>query len=107
MQTFALQDGAAATSGDYEVYFDKEQVYHHLIDPHAALPARGSRSVTVVAASATLADAFSTAIFVAGPKNGKDLIETLPGVECLLVAADGARVTSRRWPAAGSLFVPS
>ena len=106
LQAFAMRDGAAATSGNYQVYFDEEKVYHHLIDPRSACPAKGSRSVTVLAASATLADAFSTAIFVAGPKNGKALIESLPGAECLLVNAAGDRFTSSRWPSAGSLFTP-
>jgi thiamine biosynthesis lipoprotein len=103
LQTFRLNDGAAATSGNYEVYFDEEKVYHHLIDPHTAHPAQDSRSVTVLAASATLADALATAIFVAGPQKGTSLIETLPA-ECLLVTSDGTRVCSSRWPAAGSLF---
>ncbi|MFO7783049.1 MAG: FAD:protein FMN transferase [Thermodesulfobacteriota bacterium] len=104
LQTFTMEDGAAATSGNYEVYFDEEKVYHHLIDPHSARPAQESRSVTVLAANATLADALSTAVFVAGPKDGRALIETLSGAECLLVTAGGARVSSSRWPSAGTLF---
>lgn len=106
LQTFAMKDGAAATSGNYEVYFDKEKVYHHLINPHSARPAQESRSVTVLAADATLADAFSTAVFVAGPKDGKGLMETLPGAECLIVTARGAQVSSSRWPSAEGLFTP-
>lgn len=107
LQTFTMKDGAAATSGNYEVYFDEEKVYHHLIDPHSARPAQESRSVTILAAGATLADALSTAVFVAGPKNGRDLIETLPGVECLVVTAGDTRVSSSRWPSAGGLFTPA
>jgi thiamine biosynthesis lipoprotein len=106
LQTFTMQDGAAATSGNYEVYFDEEKVYHHLIDPQSARPAQGSRSVTVLAAGATLADALSTAVFVAGPKDGRDLIETLSWAECLIVTAGGDRVSSSRWPSGGSLFTP-
>lgn len=106
LQTFTMQDGAAATSGNYEVYFDEEKVYHHLIQPHSARPAHGSRSVTVLAASATLADALSTAVFVAGPKGGKELIETLAGAECLIVTAANAKVPSSRWPSDGGLFTP-
>jgi thiamine biosynthesis lipoprotein ApbE len=48
----------------------------------------------------------STAVFVAGPKDGRDLIETLPGAECLIVTGGGARVSSSQWPSAGSLFTP-
>ncbi len=106
LQTFTMEDGAAATSGNYEVYFDEEKVYHHLIDPHSARPAQESRSVTVLAATATLADALSTAVFVAGPRDGKDLIETLPGSECLIVTAGSVHVSSSRWPSGGGLFTP-
>jgi thiamine biosynthesis lipoprotein len=104
LQTFTMQDGAAATSGNYEVYFDKEKVYHHLIHPASARPAQESRSVTVLAADAILADALSTAVFVAGPKDGKGLMEALSGAECLIMTAGGAHVSSSRWPSAGGLF---
>lgn len=107
LQTFTMEDGAAATSGNYEVYFDEEQVYHHLIHPLSARPAQGSRSVTVLAGSATLADGLATAVFVAGPTEGKGLIESLPGAECLIVAADNVKISSSRWPSAGSLFAPA
>jgi thiamine biosynthesis lipoprotein len=107
LQTFTMENGAAATSGSYEVYFDEEKVYHHLIDPHSARPAQESRSVTVLAAGATLADALSTAVFVAGPRQGRDLIESLPGTACLVMTTGSARVSSSRWPSAGKLFIPA
>jgi thiamine biosynthesis lipoprotein len=106
LQTFTMKNGAVATSGNYEVYFDKEKVYHHLINPHTARPAHESRSVTVLAGNATLADALSTAVFVAGPKHGKALMETLPGAECLVLTASGGRVSSSRWPSERGLFTP-
>lgn len=106
LQTFAMKDGAVATSGNYEVYFDQEKVYHHLINPHTACPAQESRSVTALAGNTALADALSTAVFVAGPKHGKALMETLPGAECLMVTASGGRISSSRWPSEKSLFAP-
>lgn len=106
LQTFTMMDGAAATSGNYEVYYDEEKVYHHLIDPASARPAQECRSVTVLADRATLADALSTAVFVAGPERGRDMIEALPGTACLIVTAGNARTASTRWPAAGALFIP-
>jgi len=103
LQTFAIQDGAVATSGNYEVYFDREKLFHHIIDPRSALPARESRSVTVLAADAALADALSTAVFAAGPRYGKTLVEALHGAECLVVTAGGTRIPSSRWPLDGRL----
>jgi len=83
---------AVATSGDYEQFFERDGVrYHHLLDPRDGRPARGCRSVTVLARTCARADALATAVFVLGPREGMDLVERLPGVECLIVDADGER----------------
>ena len=88
-----LENGAVATSGDYERFFEKDGVrYHHILDPKTGFPARGSRSVTVVAEDPTLADALSTSVFVMGPARGMALVESLPGVEALIVDSEG-RIT--------------
>jgi FAD:protein FMN transferase len=88
-----LQPGdlAVATSGDYEQYFEADgQRFHHLLDPRSGEPARACQSVTVLAENCALADALATAVFVLGPREGLDLIESLPGVECLIIDAEGA-----------------
>jgi FAD:protein FMN transferase len=85
-------DLAVATSGDYEQFFEVDgERYHHLLDPRSGEPARGCRSVTVLAADCALADALATAMFVMGPADGLDLVEQLRGVECLIIDADGRR----------------
>jgi thiamine biosynthesis lipoprotein len=90
-QTFAtleLSDGTFSTSGDYERFFIKDGVrYHHLIDPDAGRPAAATRSVTIVADSAMLADVLSTGVFILGPTAGMALIEKLPQVEGVIVTA--------------------
>ena len=35
-----LRDGAIATSGNYEVYFDREKLYHHIVSPWNGLSPR-------------------------------------------------------------------
>ena len=81
-----LTDSAFTTSGDYERFFMKDgHRYHHIIDPDTGLPATGSRSVTIVARTATLADALDTGIFILGPEKGMALIERLNGVEGVIV----------------------
>ncbi|HPU01434.1 MAG: FAD:protein FMN transferase [Firmicutes bacterium] len=80
------QKGAVVTSGDYERFFEKDgERYHHILDPQSGYPARTLISVTVVAPTAVEADALSTAIFVLGPQRGLELVESLPGIEAILV----------------------
>ena len=83
-----LKDGTFSTSGDYERFFMKDgRRYHHILDPATGEPATASRSVTIVAESATLADALSTGIFILGPAGGLALLEKLPNVEGVIVSA--------------------
>jgi len=64
LRVIDLSDRAVATSGSYEIYFDRKQKYHHLINPAAGRPANRVVSATTVAATAARADALSTAAFV-------------------------------------------
>jgi len=83
-----IADATFSTSGDYERFFIKGGVrYHHLIDPDRGEPARGCRSVTIVADRATTADVLSTGVFIMGPQQGMALIERLPNVEGVIVTA--------------------
>ncbi len=87
--TIELRDRTLSTSGDYERFFVKDgQRYHHLLDPDTGRPARGSRSVTIVAPTATEADGLSTGVFILGPDKGMALVERLPDVEAVIVTAD-------------------
>ena len=81
-----LRDETFSTSGDYERFFIRDgRRYHHILDPDSGEPARGCRSVTIVARQAALADALSTGVFVLGPQAGMTLIEKLPDVEGVIV----------------------
>ncbi len=75
------------TSGDYEKYFMvNNKRYHHIIDPSTGFPADSSCiSVTIVCDDPVDADALATGTFVLGPKKGLDLINSLPGVEAIMV----------------------
>lgn len=100
LSVISMTNGAVATSGNYEVYFDKEKLYHHIINPENGRSAHQSSSVTVLAGNAMDADALSTAVFVSGAEAGKKFIENLPGTECLILSSKGGEITSRGWPPA-------
>jgi thiamine biosynthesis lipoprotein len=97
-RTFAaldLTNGTFSTSGDYERFFITNGVrYHHILDPDRGEPARLSRSVTIVADRAVIADGLSTAVFILGPEQGMALIERLPDVEGVIVGADNRVLVS-------------
>ncbi|HKJ70966.1 MAG TPA: FAD:protein FMN transferase [Gammaproteobacteria bacterium] len=78
----ALRPGEAiVTSGDYERFFMHDGVrYHHLLDPASGRPARAARQATVLGPRATEADAWSTALFVAGPDGLARLGAEQPGL---------------------------
>ena len=96
--SFALADSAVATSGDYQKYFMKENTrYHHILDPANGMPAKGVISATIVAKTVMDADALATAIFVLGPKKGMALVDSLDGVEGMMVTASGTTLFSKNF----------
>lgn len=79
-----------ATSGDYRSVAEiAGERFHHLIDLATGTPSRWNRSVTVVAPSAVLADAYSTAAFSMPTDEAMRFLERLPGIEGLVVDAQG------------------
>jgi thiamine biosynthesis lipoprotein len=84
-----LTDATFSTSGDYERFFERDGArYHHILDPRTGMPARGTRSVTIVTATATDAEGLSKGVFILGPERGMALVERLPDVEAVIVTAD-------------------
>jgi thiamine biosynthesis lipoprotein len=84
-----ITDAAFSTSGDYERFFIRDgRRYHHILDPATGEPAMRSRSVTIMAKSATVSDGLSTGVFILGAEKGMALIERLEDVEGVIVTAD-------------------
>jgi thiamine biosynthesis lipoprotein len=73
---FPVRDMAVSTSGDYErFFFQGGRRYSHILSPWTGRPVETDVvSVTVVAPSATEADALSTALFVMGPERAQALV---------------------------------
>jgi len=82
-----LKDKAAATSGDYEQYFIKDNKrYSHILNPKTGYPAdSGVVSVTVIAPDCLTADALATSIFVLGEEKGEALAKKIPDVKVNIV----------------------
>ena len=80
-----IQNSAVVTSGDYERYFKIDgQIYHHIINPKTGFPANNSISVTVIAPTATIADAYSTALFLMEPDKAIELTNTSKNIEAII-----------------------
>jgi thiamine biosynthesis lipoprotein len=85
-----LSDTAVSTSGDYERYFidDGERV-HHIINPSTGHSAKASWSATVIGVDAMTTDALSTTIFILGAVEGLALIESLAGIDAIIIDSKG------------------
>ena len=86
-----LVDCSISTSGDYERYFDKGgERFHHLIDPATGRSPGGVHSVTVLAEDGLTCEALSKTVFVLGADKGLALLSRLPGVDAVVVDANGS-----------------
>ncbi|UCE81944.1 MAG: FAD:protein FMN transferase [Deltaproteobacteria bacterium] len=93
----ALNNGAIATSGNYEVFFDREKLFHHLIRPNSGSPAPETASVTIRAASCMEADAIATSVYVMGPARGNQFIRQLHSIEGLVINSQRKKMPSSGW----------
>ena len=86
-----LRDAALGTSGAGEQFVVADGTrYGHVIDPRTGWPAAGVLSATVIASSAAVADALSTAFFVGGVELAERYCATHPGVMALVTPDDGS-----------------
>lgn len=85
-----LENTAISTSGDYERYFERDgERCHHIIDPATGKSPADVHSVTILASSGLVSEALSKTLFVLGLDQGMRLIETLQGVDAVVVDAAG------------------
>jgi thiamine biosynthesis lipoprotein len=91
LASLALQeDECVFTSGDYErnfIYAGKR--YHHIIDPRSGYPADQVVSLTVLHKSGALADAASTALFIAGPNDWQKVAKKMGVTDVMMVDKQG------------------
>ena len=83
-------DMSVVTSGIYERFFWKDDVYyHHILDPETGISSDSDlASATIVHSSSMLADAYATACIVLGSEKALDLL-TAQGLDGFLITRDG------------------
>lgn len=97
-----LTDGALATSGDYERFFELDgRRYCHLIDPRSGWPVEHWQSASVLGPTCAAAGALSTLTMLMG-KQGLDWLQSQE-VDFMLVDSTGQFRTNaaRAWHAGG------
>ena len=93
-----MSDLSLVTSGDYQRYYVVDGVrYHHLIDPATLWPAAYFDGVSVLAPDSGAADCLTTGLFCLPLEEGRQLVESLDGVEALWCTTDGEVITSSGW----------
>lgn len=90
MGVIEVADQTVVTSGNYERYFIRDgKRYHHIIDPKTGYPSEnGVISATIITDSSIDADALSTSVYVLGLEKGMNLIESMEGVECIIITEE-------------------
>ncbi|MEX0612112.1 MAG: FAD:protein FMN transferase [Pirellulales bacterium] len=82
---FSLHDQALSTSGSGTQFFIRRgRRYGHILDPRTGRPAEGLYSATVIAPTATEADALSTSFYVMGPEEVDKYCVAHPEISALL-----------------------
>ena len=94
--TLPLENCAISTSGDYERYFidAKGERVHHIINPRTGKSSRGLISVSVIGPEGFDTDPLSTTVFVLGAEKGLALINSLPGIDAILITDQGKVIYS-------------
>ena len=87
-----LEDAAIATSSGRATPFEPTGRFHHLFDPASGASARGVRSVSVVAPTATLADALSTALSVMPVEKWRSVLAQFPDTRATAILDDDSEV---------------
>jgi thiamine biosynthesis lipoprotein len=89
--------GAISTSGSYEIYYDQEKTFHHIVTPQTGHSPLVATSVTTTAASVMAADALATGLMVMPSSEGLRLISQQSGCQCFIIGRDNETMHSPGW----------
>lgn len=92
-----LENGAVATSGDYEsCIFENGSRFCHILDPRTGYPQTGVASVTVVSDRSVVADALATAIAVGGTAIASSVPDSLFSLIIVIMEDEAGNLTEWR-----------
>src|ERR1035437_2263007 len=91
-ETVDLVDRAVATSAGAGFRFDTKGRFTHLFDPSTGRSPSLYSTVSVIAPTATEADALSTAFSLMPVSRIRDIVSTRPNVQAHIVEADGTLI---------------
>ena len=98
LAALALKSKAIASSGHTSrILHVADKSYSQIINPRTGWLMEDAPAATVVANDAVTADALATALSVMPIKEGLKLVNSLEGVEALIVAADKRQFPSNGW----------
>jgi thiamine biosynthesis lipoprotein len=93
-----LDNRALSTSGDYATTFSEDRRQNHIFDPRTGASPESFASVSIVAPTAMLADALSTACFVLKPSEAMELMAAMPDADAFCVLKNGRTLTTPGFP---------
>ncbi|MCY6372661.1 FAD:protein FMN transferase [Clostridium ganghwense] len=82
-----INNKSIVTSGVYERFLEKNgKRYHHILSPFTGYPVENSLvSITIIADNSIDADGLSTTVFSLGLDAGRELVESLDGIDAIFV----------------------
>lgn len=87
----SASDTSVVTSGAYERCFKKDgKLYHHILNPQTGYPSDcGLQSATVICSNSAVADALSTAVYVAGADKTQKFLKNFDNVQLIILTENG------------------
>jgi len=92
-----LTDVAVATSGNYENYFDRDKIFHHIVNPKTGRSPVLNISASVIAPTTMEADILATSLIVMDSRDGLKLIDSLPRCAALVISRSNQIRRSSGW----------
>lgn len=97
-----MGSGAISTSGSYEIYYDQERTFHHIVTPRTGHSPLLATSVTTTAPTVMAADALATGLMVMPPEEGVRLVANQLRCQCFIIGRDQRTMHTPGWSAAAA-----